>query len=468
MRNSKLYGILISLLVLTSACQKNDDNGGNTTNNDVATVEIVSNQSVFVVGSNAVTLEAVARNAQGQVLNGKVFTWTSSSPGVIAISANGEMTFLDAGTTTITATSEGVSGTLSLEVRLSEFQVDLTAPQTDFQYGTVLDFQIQATVTDANGAVVTNPDITWESLDTSVLEVDGTGEVTVKFIGQTEITATYEGTVGSITIEVQPPNGEGDFSFISDDTELRATINLPSGSGPFPAVVFIHGSGTAPRSTFQVFADILTNGGVAVFFYDKRGTGESGGTFVEVGPTSGGIDRVNQLGRDAIAALEFMRTHAQVRADDVGLMGFSQGGWVNPSAIAPQTNNSDFMVNVVGPVCTVGEEIYYSNLIAGGMSIPDANLEVYNYTGPHGYDPVPDLEQINIPSLWVLGGQDESIPTQVTMDRLDILVGNGSPFERHFYPNGNHFLIDVTTGQQISYLSGPGGVIDWILDTTAD
>ena len=67
---------------------------------------------------------------------------------------------------------------------------------------------------------------------------------------------------------------------------LAATLTVPPGPGPFPAVVLITGSGAQDRDEsmmghrpFLVLADYLTRRGVAVLRSDDRGVGQSGGNF---------------------------------------------------------------------------------------------------------------------------------------------------------------------------------------------
>ena len=60
---------------------------------------------------------------------------------------------------------------------------------------------------------------------------------------------------------------------------IAATLTLPPGDGPFPAAVMVHGSGPASREEFQTFAAYLASQGVAVLAGDKRGIGQSTGTY---------------------------------------------------------------------------------------------------------------------------------------------------------------------------------------------
>lgn len=80
----------------------------------VASVSIVAPASV-TAGQTA-TFAATTKDKGGNVLTGRVVAWSSSAPRVATIDANGLLTAISAGTTTITATSENISATLSVVV----------------------------------------------------------------------------------------------------------------------------------------------------------------------------------------------------------------------------------------------------------------------------------------------------------------------------------------------------------------
>src|SRR5262249_57953891 len=61
--------------------------------------------------------------------------------------------------------------------------------------------------------------------------------------------------------------------------EIAATLTMPQGAGPFPAVAMVHGSGPHGREEFQVFGAYCALLGIAVLADDKRGVGESRGTY---------------------------------------------------------------------------------------------------------------------------------------------------------------------------------------------
>lgn len=81
----------------------------------VASVDVTPTSATVSVG-NTVQLTATARDAGGQPLTGRTFTWTTSAPSVATVSSTGLVTGQAEGGATITATSEGQSGTSSVTV----------------------------------------------------------------------------------------------------------------------------------------------------------------------------------------------------------------------------------------------------------------------------------------------------------------------------------------------------------------
>jgi CubicO group peptidase (beta-lactamase class C family) len=81
----------------------------------VASVTIAPD-SLDVVLRATTQLAATARDAGGAVLGGRTVNWTSANPAVATVSGSGLVTALTQGTTTITASSEGRSGTARVRV----------------------------------------------------------------------------------------------------------------------------------------------------------------------------------------------------------------------------------------------------------------------------------------------------------------------------------------------------------------
>ena len=69
---------------------------------------------------------------------------------------------------------------------------------------------------------------------------------------------------------------------------------------------------------------MLAAQGIAVFTYDKRGTGQSGGFYTQ---------NFELLADDAAAAMQQAQALAAGRFSKAGYWGQSQGGWVAPLAL---------------------------------------------------------------------------------------------------------------------------------------
>jgi uncharacterized protein YjdB len=82
----------------------------------VASVLVTPNTSQLTIGKAPAQLSAVARDAAGNTLPGRVIQWASTAPAVATVSQTGLVTAVAAGTTTINALSEGATGTAAITV----------------------------------------------------------------------------------------------------------------------------------------------------------------------------------------------------------------------------------------------------------------------------------------------------------------------------------------------------------------
>jgi uncharacterized protein YjdB len=89
----------------------------------VASVTLTPATGELTVGGTPGQLTAAARDANNIVLTGRTFTWSTSSSAVATVSQTGLVTAVAAGTATITATSEGRSGTATITVRADQCSV---------------------------------------------------------------------------------------------------------------------------------------------------------------------------------------------------------------------------------------------------------------------------------------------------------------------------------------------------------
>src|SRR5512137_667355 len=89
--------------------------------------------------------------------------------------------------------------------------------------------------------------------------------------------------MAACTRQPQPARIE-EITFQSGEFTIVGDLRTPSGTGPFPVVLFVHGSGPADRTLFGVYLPIMERmlrAGYAVFSWDKPGYGESTGQLSE-------------------------------------------------------------------------------------------------------------------------------------------------------------------------------------------
>jgi uncharacterized protein len=233
-----------------------------------------------------------------------------------------------------------------------------------------------------------------------------------------------------------------------------ATLSMPRGAGPFPAVVMVHGSGPRTRDEFDIFSSYLELNGFAVLADDKRGTGQSGGTFPGDLGRAGTVDL---LAHDAQAEVSFLAKLPQVDPKRVGLFGDSQAGWISPLA-ASHSPAVHWLISNSGPTTTVGETDYWGSLAGQSESPPSATraqmLADVLKAGPSGFDPLPSLRKLAIPALWMFGGDDRNVPTELCVQRLET-VKPGHDFSWVVLPTAHTPLV-LPTGLLSSLPQSPG------------
>jgi len=147
------------------------------------------------------TLTPTVKDANGTVVTDRVVTWSSSNPLIATVSQSGVVTGIAPGTATITATSETKFATAAITVTLvpvGSVQVAPSSVSIPAGQGTTL----TATVTDANGQVVTNRPVSWGTSDSRIATVSQAGVVTGVAAGTATISATSGSATGTSTITV--------------------------------------------------------------------------------------------------------------------------------------------------------------------------------------------------------------------------------------------------------------------------
>lgn len=311
------------------------------------------------------------------------------------------------------------------------------------------------------------------------------------------------------------PYREYDVAYLNpaDDTRLAGTLTLPEGGGPFPAVLLLSGSGPQDRNgmlmghrPFLVLSDHLTRRGIAVLRVDDRGVGGSTGDFMNAALP----DRV----ADADAGLAFLRTHPEVDPQRVGLIGYSEGGWV-AQALAARSDAVGFVVLLAAPAVSpiellmaqaramlqgAGEPLVEEQLaltrrtfeliraepddaravaaVRAAMrewlgTLPEgaaasfrarADGEAYRaemertlriqttpwFRGLLAHEPVA-LESVRVPVLALFGERDLQVPPAQSAPRLREAWAAHSDAEVHVLPELNHFFQHSLTGLPSEY-----------------
>jgi len=164
----------------------------------------VAPSSVTVTVGGTVSLVATLKDANGNPLTGRATTWASGSTGVVTVSAAGLVTAAGVGSATITATSEGQSGTAAVSVTTVPVASVTVSPTT----ASVLagqTVQLTATPKDAGGTALSGRTVTWASSNVGVATVSASGLVSGVAAGSAAITATSEGQSATSTITGTTP-----------------------------------------------------------------------------------------------------------------------------------------------------------------------------------------------------------------------------------------------------------------------
>jgi outer membrane protein OmpA-like peptidoglycan-associated protein len=145
-------------------------------------------------------LTARALDQKGNPMTGKVIRWSSNNPAV-TVSPTGMVTAVRDGAATISATSEGVTGTTNVTVARTAASVAV-APATATLAAIGATQAFTATARDANNNPLAAPTFTWASSDTKVATVDAAGVVTAVANGTARISATSGGKSSSVNVTV--------------------------------------------------------------------------------------------------------------------------------------------------------------------------------------------------------------------------------------------------------------------------
>ena len=291
-----------------------------------------------------------------------------------------------------------------------------------------------------------------------------------------------------------------------DKIKLAATLTVPRGAGPFPAVVLITGSGQQDRDEaimghrpFLVLADYLTRRGIVVLRADDRGVGGSS----HGSPN----DTTENYAGDALAGVEFLKTRKEINPKQIGLIGHSEGGMA-ALMVASKSADVAFIVLMAGPGI-IGEKLLTMQigLIAAAecdkqveQSVAEsqklfeiavqetdpavarkklaeaankraeaakkrleaqlAAAESQNqlFTSPWfryflSYDPRPTLIKVRVPVLALNGGKDLQVPPKEDLEGIEnaLKEAGNRDYKIVLLPGLNHLFQTTATGAVSEY-----------------
>src|SRR5256885_1790772 len=191
----------------------------------VRTVTVAPASASVLVGQ-LLPLSATLADSAGNVLSGRPVTWASSNTVVATVSSTGLVSGLAPGVATITATSEGMSGTAAVTVTVAPVAAVSVSPGAPSVVigGTA---QLTAVLRDANGNPLSGRTVTWATSNGGVATVSATGLVMGVAVGGATITATSEGKSGAATVTVTPvPVASVSVSPAAPALLVAATVQL--------------------------------------------------------------------------------------------------------------------------------------------------------------------------------------------------------------------------------------------------
>jgi dienelactone hydrolase len=263
---------------------------------------------------------------------------------------------------------------------------------------------------------------------------------------------------------------EEDVSIGQQPWQLPATLSVPKGQGPFPAIVLVHGSGPndrdetiGPNKPFKDIAWGLASNGFAVLRYDKRTKHYQNemAQLTNLTPKEEVID-------DAIAAISYLENLDNIDSDKIFLLGHSLGAMMAPK-IAEQQPQLEGIIFLAAPARSLedlwlNQTIYLSSLDGvideSESSILNATKKqvekVKNLTIQEGelilgaykayweylstYDQVATAKNLTLPMFFLQGERDY----QVTMQDYNLwqtaLAGKENVTMKS-YPTLNHLFI---------------------------
>lgn len=179
------------LVVLLGGCGGGGDNWAGAVNPGATVGSVtVEAPATLIARGASLPLTATVRDPSGAVVTGQTITWSSSDSAVFAVTSEGVATANEAGSSSITATVGGVSGSTQLTAKKVDL-VQLAAPTIALEPGGSV--QLRLLVRDDAGADLW-ANVAWTTSRPEVASISTSGLVNALSVGHTLISATAGGS----------------------------------------------------------------------------------------------------------------------------------------------------------------------------------------------------------------------------------------------------------------------------------
>ena len=166
-------------------------------------ITVTPNDVDFFAFGDVAQLTAAGADQYGNPVPTPNLAWRSADQGVASVGSGTGVVRAEAlGSTQVIATSRGVEGAATVEVRQEPARLAIAPGEATINaIGFVR--QLSATVWDANDFLIADPDVDWTTDAPAVATVDDNGVVTAHGVGTARITATSRSVTISITVTVR-------------------------------------------------------------------------------------------------------------------------------------------------------------------------------------------------------------------------------------------------------------------------
>jgi dipeptidyl aminopeptidase/acylaminoacyl peptidase len=224
-----------------------------------------------------------------------------------------------------------------------------------------------------------------------------------------------------------------------DDRSVPGFLFKPEGDGPFPVLVEIHG-GPESQRRLQYSSAVPTNQfiqslGIAVLSLNVRGSTGYGKSYSHLDDRDLRLDSV----KDAVAAVEWLKSRDDVIGDRIGVMGQSYGGFMTLASIAFHPGRWSAAVDVVGIANFV------SFLERTGAWRRKHRSEEYGFLETdremlERISPLNHVDQIDTPLFVLHGRNDPRVPLYEAEQIVTALEQRGREVALRVFDNEGHGL----------------------------